>query len=116
MAVAAVMAVEMRLELREGRALLATLADLPLRHLRNTCGDRRVLHITHVRGEGTSKSQPPICRLTHHPAVVSAIIKEQLLVWVDLCGCTEEQFTIGRVRHQVLLLTSPKYSQQIKCY
>lgn len=40
MAVAAVMAVEMRLELREGRALLATLADLPLRQLRNTCGDR----------------------------------------------------------------------------
>lgn len=40
MAVVAVMAAKMRLELREGRALFATLADLALRHLRNTWGDR----------------------------------------------------------------------------
>ena len=45
--------------------------------------------------------------LTHQPAVVSAVVEEQLLVWVDLCGCTEEQFTIGGVRHQVLLVTGP---------
>ena len=38
MAVVTVMAAEMRLELREGGALFATLADLTLRHLRNTCG------------------------------------------------------------------------------
>lgn len=39
MAVVTVMAAKMRLELREGGALFATLADLALRHLRNTCGD-----------------------------------------------------------------------------
>lgn len=39
MAVIAVMAAKMRLELRGGGALFATLADLALRHLRNTCRD-----------------------------------------------------------------------------
>ena len=38
MAVVTVMAAKVRLELREG-AFFATLADLALRHLRNTCGD-----------------------------------------------------------------------------
>lgn len=51
-----------------------------------------------------------IGHLTHKPAVVPAVIKEQLLVRVNLCGCTEEQFTIGRVRHQVLLFTGTKYT------
>lgn len=46
--------------------------------------------------------------LTHKSAVVSAVIEEQLLVWMDLRGCTEEQFTIGRIRHQVLLFTGSK--------
>lgn len=48
MAMVTVMAAEVRLELREGGALFATLADLTLGHLRNTCGDvekRRVLNI-----------------------------------------------------------------------
>ncbi len=49
--------------------------------------------------------------LTHQPAVVSAVVEEQLLVRVDLCSCTEEQFTVGRVRHQVLLLAGPKHSK-----
>lgn len=40
MAVVTVMAVKMRLELREGGALFATVAELILRHLRNTCADR----------------------------------------------------------------------------
>lgn len=39
MAVVTVMAAKVRLELREGGAFFATLADLALRHLRNTCGD-----------------------------------------------------------------------------
>ena len=39
MAVVAIMAGKMRLEFREGGALFATLADLALRHLRNTCRD-----------------------------------------------------------------------------
>ena len=37
--------------------------------------------------------------LTHQPAVISAVIEEQLLVRVDLCGGTEEEFPIGRVSH-----------------
>lgn len=40
MAVVTVMAAKMRLELREGRALFATLAELTIGHLRNTCADR----------------------------------------------------------------------------
>lgn len=51
-----------------------------------------------------------IGQLTHQPAVVSAVIEEQLLVRVDLCGCTEEQFTVGRVRHQVRFLTGSKHT------
>lgn len=78
------MAVKMRLELREGGALFTTLADLTLRHLGNT----------------------------HQPAVVPAVVEEQLLVQVDFCGCTEEQFTIGSVRHQVLLLTGPCFADK----
>lgn len=84
MAVVTVMAAKMRLELREGGALFATLADLALGHLRDT----------------------------HQPAVVSAVVEEQLLVRVDLCGCTKEQFTVGRVRHQVLLLTGPCFADK----
>lgn len=84
MAVVTVMAAEVRLELREGGALFATLADLTLWHLRNT----------------------------HQPAVVSAVVEEQLLVRVDLCGCTEEQFTIGRIGHQILLFTGPRLSDK----
>lgn len=37
MAVVTAMAVEMRLQLREGGTLFATLADLAVRDLRNTC-------------------------------------------------------------------------------
>lgn len=51
-----------------------------------------------------------ICHLTHQPAVVSAVVEEQLLVRVDLCGSTEEQFPVSRVCHQVLLLTGPKHT------
>ena len=40
MAVVTVMAVKMRLELREGGTLFATVAELTLRHLWNTCTDR----------------------------------------------------------------------------
>lgn len=50
-----------------------------------------------------------ICYLTHQPAVISAIVEEQLLVRVDLCCGTEEQFPVGRVCHQVLLLTGPEH-------
>lgn len=39
MTMVTVMAAKMRLELREGGALFATLAELSLRHLRNTCAD-----------------------------------------------------------------------------
>lgn len=49
MAVVTVMAAKMRLELRERGALFATMADLVLRHLRNTCGhteDGGMLNIT----------------------------------------------------------------------
>lgn len=41
MAVVTVVAAKMRLELRKGRALFATLAELTLRHLRNTCANRQ---------------------------------------------------------------------------
>lgn len=50
------------------------------------------------------------CHLTHQPAVVSAVVEEQLLVQVDLCGGAEEQLPIGGVRHQVLLFTTPKHT------
>lgn len=53
MAMVTVMAAEVRLELREGGALFATLADLTLRHLRNTCGDvenGRILRILSGNG------------------------------------------------------------------
>lgn len=49
-----------------------------------------------------------ICHLTHQPTVVSAVVEEQLLFWVDLCGGTEKQLPIGRVRYKVLFLTGPK--------
>lgn len=111
MAVVAVMAAKVRLELGEGGALFATLADLALWHLRNTCGDTKdglTVNIKQwITGIITFKI---ICQLTHQPAVVSAVVEEQLLVRVDLCGCAEEQFTVGRVSHQVLLLTAPKHT------
>lgn len=49
MAVVTVMAAKMRLELREGGALFATLAELTLGHMRSTCadiGDGETLNIT----------------------------------------------------------------------
>lgn len=102
MAVVTVMAIKVRLELRKGGALFATMADLALRHLRNACGDR--MDNTAVNNNKQKiisvmdqSSREP--HLTHHPAVVSAVVEEQLLVRVDLCGCTEEQFTVGRVCH-----------------
>lgn len=84
MAVVTVMAAEMRLELREGGTLFATLADLALRHLRNS----------------------------HEPAVVSAVVEQQLLVGMDFCGCAEEQFTVGRICHQILLFMCPRLADK----
>ena len=40
MVVVAVMAANMRLEIRERGALFATLTELTFRHLRNSCADR----------------------------------------------------------------------------
>lgn len=45
--------------------------------------------------------------LTQQPAVVPAVVEEQLLIWVDLCSRTEEQFPIGGVGYQVLFLMGP---------
>lgn len=84
MAVVTVMAAKMRLKVREGGALFATLADLTLGYLCNT----------------------------HQSAVVSAVIEEQLLVRVDLSGCAEEEFTVSRVRHQILLFMCPSFADE----
>lgn len=46
--------------------------------------------------------------LTQQPAVVPAVVEEQLLIRVDLCRGTEEQLPVGRVGHQVLLLVGPE--------
>lgn len=45
--------------------------------------------------------------LTQQPTVVPAVVKEQLLIWVNLCSGTEEQLPIGRVGNKVLLLEGP---------
>lgn len=45
--------------------------------------------------------------LTQQPAVVPAVVEEQLLIRVDLRRGTEEQLPVGRVGHQVLLLVGP---------
>lgn len=52
--------------------------------------------------------------LTQQPAVVPAVIEEQLLIRVDLCRGTEEQLPVGRVGHKVLLLVGPYKSKNKK--
>lgn len=51
--------------------------------------------------------------LTHHPAVVSTVVEQQLLLRVDLCGRAEEEFTVGGIRHQILLFVGPEQNKGV---